>query len=283
MRLDQDVIDTFHRDGVAVIRGFYDFETLVQPIHEGIRNIVELVARQNGLTVACANGIEAMTKGYPEIIRHDRKLGGVIYDAVKQIPEFVSLVAAQQNSVLYRQLHPTSIPGIAAGGYGIRIDNPSEDRFRAFWHQEFPAQLRSIDGLVLWSPLLPVTADMGPVEVAVGSQKEGLVPVIVDDGGAGKTGAYSLRMEAEEERICKYQSIAPLTEPGDLIIMDFLTLHQSGRNVSDKPRWSMQFRYFNFADPVGAELNWAGAFAQGKSIQNIFQDIQKVIVKAGAI
>ncbi len=38
----------------------------------------------------------------------------------------------------------------------------------------------------------------------------------------------------------------------------------------------MQFRYFNFADPVGASLNWAGAFAQGKSIEDIFADIRKV-------
>ena len=277
MNVGQDLLENFKRDGVAVIRGFYDVETMVKPVQDGIRDIVALVAKRNGLSVPCTNGIEAMTRGYPAIIKHDRKLGGVIYDAVKQIPEFVALVSAARNKELYRMLHPGSIPGIAAGGYGIRIDNPDEDRFRAFWHQEFPAQLRSIDGLVLWSPLLPVRPDMGPVEVAVGSQREGLVPVVVDDGGAGKTGAYSLRLANEGERIARYEKIAPLSEPGDLIVMDFLTLHQSGRNVSDRPRWSMQFRYFNFADPVGASLNWMGAFVQGKSIDDIFKQISQVL------
>ncbi len=277
MNVREDILENFKRDGIAVIRGFYDVETMVKPIQDGIRDIIELVAKQNGLSVPCADGIEAMAHGYPAIIKHDRKLGGVIYDAVKQIPEFVALVSAARNKEIYQMLHPASIPGIAAGGYGIRIDNPTEDRFRAFWHQEFPAQLRSIDGLVLWSPLLPVTPEMGPVEVAVGSHREGLVPVLVDDGGAGKTGAYSLRLENEAERIAHYERIAPLTEPGDLIVMDFLTLHQSGRNSSDHPRWSMQFRYFNFADPVGASLNWAGAFAQGKSIDEIFKDIRQVL------
>jgi hypothetical protein len=282
MNVSEDIPENFDRDGVAVIRGFYDVDRMVKPIQDGIRDIIEVVARRNGLSVPCAGALEAMTRGYPAIIKHDRKLGGVIYDAVKQIPEFVALVSATRNKEIYQMLHPGSIPGIAAAGYGIRIDNPDEDRFRAFWHQEFPAQLRSIDGLVLWSPLLPVTPEMGPVEVAVGSHREGLVPVLVDNGDAGKTGAYSLRLENEAERIARYEKIAPLTEPGDLIIMDFLTLHQSGRNVSDHPRWSMQFRYFNFADPVGASLNWSGAFAQGKSIDEIFKDIRQVLESAAA-
>ncbi len=280
MTIGKSIVEEFAANGVAVIRGFYDPAKMVAPVQEGIRSVVEFVARQAGLSVPCATPLEAMTKGYRAIIEHDRKLGGVVYDGVKQIPEFVALVAAPRNGELFKKLRPGSRPGIAAGGYGIRIDNPAEEKFRAFWHQEFPAQLRSIDGIVLWSPLLPVTKDMGPVEVAKGSQREGLVPVVTDDGGAGKTGAYSLRLEGESERIGRYEHVAPLTEPGDLIVMDFLTLHQSGRNVSDRPRWSMQFRYFNFADPVGMSLNWSGAFAQGKSIDEIFVDIRKV--QAGA-
>lgn len=276
MNVGDDVRESFERDGVAVIRGFYDVETMVKPIQDGIRDIVALVARQHGLSVAHADGIEAMTRGYPAIIKHDRKLGSVIYDAVKQIPDFVALVSASRNKELYKMLRPGSIPGIAAGGYGIRIDNPAEERFRTFWHQEFPAQLRSIDGLVLWSPLLSVTPEMGPVEVAARSHREGLVPVLID-GGAGKTGAYSLRLENEAERVGRYEKLAPLTEPGDLIVMDFLTLHQSGRNDSDRPRWSMQFRYFNFCDPIGASLNWAGAFAEGRSIDEVVKNIRQVL------
>jgi ectoine hydroxylase-related dioxygenase (phytanoyl-CoA dioxygenase family) len=67
-----------------------------------------------------------------------------------------------------------------------------------------------------------------------------------------------------------------LTTPGDLIVMDFLTLHQSGQNLSDRPRWSMQFRYFNFSDPVGQKLNWAGAFSQGKSFNDILAEISSI-------
>jgi hypothetical protein len=44
--------------------------------------------------------------------------------------------------------------------------------------------------------------------------------------------------------------------------MDFLTLHASGHNVSDRPRWTMQWRLFNFADPTGIRIGWRG-FARG--------------------
>src|SRR5690606_12404057 len=117
------------------------------------------------------------------------------------------------------------------------IDNPGEEKFRAHWHQEFPGQLRSLDGIVFWTPLLPVTADMGPVQIAAGSHAEGLIPVYRDDAGLGKTGAYALFMDREEERLARYEKVAPLTTPGDLVLMDFLTMHQGGHNVSAIPRW----------------------------------------------
>jgi len=169
-----------------------------------------------------------------------------------------------------------SAAGLAAGGYGIRIDNPAADRFRALWHQEFPAQLRSLDGIVFWSPLLPMTPDMGPVQIARGSHREGPVPVYEDDGGIGQSGAYSLRLHREAERLAKYEIVAPCTNPGDLVLMDFLTLHQSGANISDRPRWSMQFRYFNFCDPIGIDIAWAGSYAAGQKFEDILPDLKVV-------
>ena len=114
---------------------------------------------------------------------------------------------------------------------------------------------------------------MGPVEIAVGSHNEGIVPVVEDGGSAGKSGAYALLLDDEERRLGKYRKIAPLTRPGDLLIMDFLTLHQSGMNASDCPRWSMQFRYFNFADPLGVRIDWKGSFASHVNFQDVLPEL----------
>jgi hypothetical protein len=264
---------TFTRDGYCVLPGFYDLETQIAPIQRGIQRIVALVAEAHGVEAPCDTPQAAMTEGIMAISAANRAWAGEVYDAVKQIPAFMQLVSHEKNAEVFRALRPGGTPGLAAGGYGIRIDFPSEDKFRAYWHQEFPAQLRSPDGVVFWSPLLPVTPEMGPVEICPGSHSEGIVPVERDDGGVGKTGAYALRLSDEANRLSRYNPIAPLSGPGDLILMDFLTLHQSGANRAPYPRWSMQFRWFNFDHPVGRRIAWAGSFASGVDFAQILPEL----------
>lgn len=271
--LDEKTIEQFRKDGYAVFRDFYDVETEIKPIHEGVRLIIELMARKHGVDGPYSTAEEAMSRCYPKIIAIDRSLGGEIYDAVKQIPEFIALVAGKRNVNLFETLRPGARAGVAAGGYGIRIDNPGEEKFRAWWHQEFPAQLRSNDGLVFWSPLLPVTPDMGPVQLAVGSHAQGYVPTYDDDAGLNRTGAYALRFKDEEKLVSNYQVLAPLTNPGDLLVLDYFILHQSGYNVSKSPRWSMQLRYFNYRDPLGIKISWKGSFAAGMKFADIVPEI----------
>jgi hypothetical protein len=265
--------EQFHRDGYAILRGFYDRETMVEPIREGIRHIIEVLCKKNGVQASTATADEAMGGGYMALARANRAWGAEVYDAVKQIPAFMRLVSSADNDAVFRAFRKDSVPGLAAGGYGIRIDAPDEQKFRAPWHQEFPAQLRSLDGIVFWSPLLSIFPEIGPVELAIGSQREGVVPVFNDDGGVGKTGAYALRLENEQERLAKYHHAAPVTEPGDLILMDFLTLHQSGENVSKIPRWSMQWRMFNFIEPTGIKLSWKGSFAAGQNFADLLPEL----------
>ena len=165
------------------------------------------------------------------------------------------------------------MPGVAAGGYGIRIDNPSEDRYRAEWHQEYPSQLRSLDGLVYWSPLVAMTPALGPVRFCPGSHRAGPQPVLTSGGHDGKTGAYAVRLRDETQLLETYEQVAPLTSPGDLVIVDFLTLHASGYNTSDRSRWSLQFRYFNFDDPTGLAHGWKGSFAAGVDFRSIHPEL----------
>jgi Phytanoyl-CoA dioxygenase (PhyH) len=266
-------LEKFSENGLAIVEGFYDSASEIDPILVGIREIIALLLAKYGVEAACLTPLEAMTAGYSALVQKDRKWGGEVYDAIKQIPAFMTLVGNVRNSEIFRQLRPGSVPGVAAGGYGMRIDNPGEEKFRAQWHQEFPAQLRSIDGVVFWTPLLAVTPDMGPVEIAVGSHKEGLIPVYEDDAGLGKSGAYALHLDGEQERLKKYKVAAPCTKPGDLVLMDFLTMHQSGINVSKIPRWSIQFRLFNFADPVGIKLGWRGSFAAGQKFSDLVPEL----------
>ena len=80
-------------------------------------------------------------------------------------------------------------------------------------------------------------------------------------------------MENKEKLISSYEQIDPLSGLGDLIIMDFLTLHCSGFNISQQSRWSIQFRYFNYKEPTGVQIEWKGAFAEGIDFSKIHPDL----------
>ena len=268
-------IAEFNDSGLLVVRGFYDLERDIIPIQRGIYDVIGQVMKRHALDDT-RNPFEPenFDEGYQELIKANRVWGGEIYDAIKQLPSFYRLVSDAAHDTVFRQLRSDSIPGIAAGGYGIRIDNPYEDKFRAMWHQEYPAQLRSLDGLVFWSPLVPVTTTLGPVRFCVGSHREGPLPVhSYDPDQSGRSGAYSLALQDEAKVLSKYQQISPLTSPTDLVIIDFLVLHASGNNHGDRSRWTMQFRYFNFADPVGRSHAWKGSFAAGVDFRTIHPEL----------
>ena len=265
----------FARDGVVVLPGFYDVATEIAPIWADIQAVIQMVSARWGLRPPVGlPDQDGFDGGLLALAAQDRRAVGDVYDAIKQIPAFVRLVASCRHDALFRALRPGSMPGVAAGGAGIRIDLPHEERFRAPWHQDYPAQLRSLDGLVFWSPLVPMTPALGPVRFALGSQHDGPVPVHTRDPLApDRSGAYALRLSDEAARLARYVEVAPLVQPGDLVVIDYLTLHASGQNVGERARWSMQMRWFNFLEPTGQGYGWKGSFAAGVDLRTVHPEL----------
>jgi hypothetical protein len=273
--LDAEQLEAFRVDGYLVLPKFYDIEQEVEPVRVGIHDIIGLVAQERGIALHRGPySPETFDAGYSTLKTIDRSLASIVYDAVKQLAAFVSLTASAKNVEVFRRLRGTDVVGIAGGGSGLRIDNPDETKYLAWWHQEYPAQLRSLDGVVFWSPLRRLTAELGPVEILPRSHSEGPIPVWRDDGGTGRQDAYALRLHNEAEVVGRYPMVAPLTQPGDLVLMDFLTVHRSGVNRSKEPRWTMQWRYFNFRDGTGRGMGWAGSFAAGRQPGEIHPDLE---------
>lgn len=271
--LTGELRDEFNRNGFVVIPGFYNVEEEILPIQKAIYEIIGLVMTRHGLGAnRQAFSAENFYAGYRELIEVDRSYGGEIYDLVKQIPAFLRLISSPRGESLFCQLRGTDVPGIGTASYGIRIDNPGEDRFRSHWHQEYLFQPQSIDGIVIWTPLLPIEKNMGPVTACLGSHKDGLRKCARTAPYSDKSGAYKIGIVDDELIAASYPQTAPLVAPGDLIVMDYLTIHQSGYNTSDKPRWSIQSRFFNYRHPSGMETGWKASVTAGTDIEAIFAD-----------
>ncbi len=272
-KLGADQVEKFARDGVLVIRAFYD-ATAIEAVQRGIYDVIGRVLARHRLAIerqpfSCAS----FDDGFNAMITVNRSFGAEVYDAIKQIPAFIRLLADEAHEDLVRQLRPGSFPAIAAGGYGIRIDNPNEDKYRTFWHQEYPSQLRSLNGLVCWSPLVEITPELGPVSFCLGSHREGALPVYDESEGDKRSGAYSLKLHNEQHFLDKYQVISPLSSPSDLVLIDFLTLHASGYNRGVRSRWTMQFRYFDFNESTGSAHGWKGSYASGVDFKSVHPEL----------
>lgn len=273
IKLSSDQVDQFARDGVLVIRSFYE-ASAIEAVQRGIYDVISRVLVRHRLAIDRKPFSGAsFDDGFNAMIALNRSFGSEVYDAIKQIPAFIRLLADEAHENLVRQLRPGSFPAIAAGGYGIRIDNPNEDKYRTFWHQEYPSQLRSLNGLVCWSPLVEITPELGPVSFCPGSHHEGALPVYDESEGDKRSGAYSLKLHNEQRFLDKYQTISPLSGPSDLVLIDFLTLHASGYNRSARSRWTMQFRYFDFNEATGTAHGWKGSYASGVDFKSVHPEL----------
>jgi hypothetical protein len=269
--LSEEQRDEFFEEGVIVIRNFFDIETEIRPIQRGIYEVIGLVAQRHGVEIEREPlAGDNFDSGYLELIAIDREFGSEVYDLVKQIPAFLRLVASERTETLFRRLRDTDVPGIGAASYGIRIDNPFEEKFRSQWHQEFLFQPQSLDGVVFWTPLVPVTEPMGPVVICCKSHRDGLCIYNKGKAYAAKTGAYRIGIDKEDQIVDRYERISPLTSPGDVILMDFLTIHQSGFNTAQRSRWSVQYRLFNYREETGMRIGWKASVTAGTDVERIF-------------
>jgi hypothetical protein len=262
--------ESFDRDGVVVLKNFYDVEKEIVPILRPIHEIISICLKKYGVSYEQAPfSIENFDDGYLALLAKERRIGGEIYDAVKQIPAFMRLLASEKHEKLVKSLRGTTLAGVVDRGYGIRLDNPSEDEHLTGWHQDYHGQLRSLDGLVLWTPLRKMSDELGPVRFCLGSQKTGLHPLTCPPANQHQknTTLYGtgLRMLDEDKIVGRFDQAAPILEVGDLALVDFLTIHRSSRNASSQTRWSMQLRWFNFQEETGIKMGWPKSYAHGRS------------------
>jgi ectoine hydroxylase-related dioxygenase (phytanoyl-CoA dioxygenase family) len=122
-------------------------------------------------------------------------------------------------------------------------------------HQDFPSVQGSLDGVVVWFPLVDVDRDNFPLEIIPRSHKLGLLPTI-NHGEATwevKPGSYN---EAD---------FLPIeAKAGDVLFMSVFMIHRS--SLEGKPgsfRLAMSTRFDNGDEPTFVDLcvptNFPGA------------------------
>ena len=248
-------VQTLRRDGVVVIRDVFPIDDLIKPLRRDIERLVDVALGEPLRAPNDYAGDESFDLKYRTLLKADRRRAGAVYDAVKHTEAFNRLVSAPFCFQAFQEARNAKMPAAASAGCGVRSNNPSEDRFLAPWHQDFHTQGRSPEGLVFWTPLVTVDETMGPVEFCIGSHKPGVRRVRVNPE---EKSIYELEIDRLADELESWDRAAPLTKPGDLVLIDFRTIHRSQLNRSDRPLWSAQLRYFDLAETDGAASGWPG-------------------------
>jgi phytanoyl-CoA hydroxylase len=105
-------------------------------------------------------------------------------------------------------------------------------------HQDWPSMRGSLNSVTAWIPFIDVTEELGPLEIAPGSHKEGSLNFCSYGSG--------LIIDQSLDNF-NYEPIQMLI--GDVLIFNSFTVHRSGVNLTeDKIRWSAQFRFDDAAE-----------------------------------
>src|SRR4051812_26617732 len=103
--LTPEQLAAFDRDGVIVLKNFYDRETLIEPIQRGVHRLIALLIKKYDLDIQqLPFAAETFDHGYLEMAAVNRRYGSELYDAIKMIPAFVRFCANEAHDRVLSQL-----------------------------------------------------------------------------------------------------------------------------------------------------------------------------------
>lgn len=241
----------FNKDGFLLLRGAIDKDTIAAIYLEARQIFARQIERVTGKSVDI-NDRETFEKGMFEFFQKD-------FDA------FVSTGKTVQHSIsLHRFALSSEVldllkhAGITNPVIGARPAMQFNSRFLAkdgskHWkldaHQDWRTGQGSLDSVVIWFPMVDAGADLGALQVIPGSHTSGLLGAST----SGYQGGITDSLNPEDFVQTEFQV-------GDVLVFSAFLVHQSGNNITENIRWSVQLRYNNLDEPTFIERGFPMAY-----------------------
>ena len=175
------------------------------------------------------------------------------YEVVKKLPSFLNLIFSKKNFSLLNNIDKNAKWGMLNKAFGFRFDYPRNNIFTTQLHQDYTSNLGSSSGFVFISSLSKISKNDGAIKVYPGTHKLGLQKIKMSKNiKLRKTRRVLLADEKEIKKKFKFNYV--FMNPGDLLIIDFLTLHESSQNKSKRTRITFISRYIDFFSGTGTEI-----------------------------
>lgn len=130
--------------------------------------------------------------------------------------------------------------GNNVGLYNTRVTfKEKKTNTEVFLHQDFCYHLGFPEKCSLFVPFFKCGEDEGGLTFHLGSHQYGFL------GDAG---------QIDKSKFIKFQTLTPSLEPGDILVMNSLTWHESGPNISEKDRVLFDIIIQPSNDPSSVDL-----------------------------
>ncbi len=236
---DGDLKHAYNRDGYVVARNLLA-PSVVEGVLSECRDVLRLQAERHGIPGASEDG-PAFDAALTGLFR--KSIGSYLAAAklTQYLPSLHRLGADEPVLGLLRTLgierpvistrpvvHIVSDDLKVPGGY-----------HRTPPHQDWQSVQGSLDGVVVWLPLVPVEARNNGLEVVPGSHRLGLL----------STEPHPFGTTVVDSRIAEDAYVPLGAEPGDAIAFSMFLVHRTGSATRPGVRWATSFRYNNLDEP----------------------------------
>jgi ectoine hydroxylase-related dioxygenase (phytanoyl-CoA dioxygenase family) len=243
--------EQFNKDGFIILRNFLD-KNVVAGIYREAREIfAEQINRVTGRTVDIDDR-ETFENAMFEFFEKDFN---AFVNTGKTVQYAVSLHRLAVDELLMKQLKEL---GIEKPVIGARPAMQFNSRFLSkdgskHWkldaHQDWRTGQGSLDSTVIWFPMVDAGAEIGALQVIPGSHTDGLL----EASTSGYQGGITAGLHKDAFVQTEFQA-------GDILIFSAFLVHQSGNNITNNIRWSVQLRYNNLTEPTFIERGYPMAY-----------------------
>lgn len=255
----------FNSDGFFIAKNLLDKQSVQRVVHSLGKTFADQLYGQSGCT---GSGAFAAMQA---LHRHD-------LDRYKKVAS-----ALWRKLDVYQMTHDPRITGFlrdrfgwrdifVAGGQVVHIMAHElkipDGYFGLVTHQDFPSVQGSLDGVVVWIPLVDVDRGNFPLEVIPGSHKRGVLPM---------TGCGSASWEVAPDQYREEDFIPAEVEAGDVIFMSMFTVHRSSTNgIEGRCRLAVSTRFDNADEPSFVDRCYPSAYERSVHRAQYFPDFPSV-------
>lgn len=166
------------------------------------------------------------------------------YDICSQLASFLRIVSNRDIALAANKLMPGSGP-LYSFTARCFVAPPHDDRRTYGWHQEVFYTIPDSRFVQSWAPLFePSTVENGTIEVCVGSHKSG----IPKQDWVEREGCAT-QIIVDPDVVAQYEQRSIEMQVGDLMLFDGRLFHRSGKNTSQRNRYSLVGMYHDTDHP----------------------------------